>query len=133
MSDLLRLLARTVDTDESRETRAQKASEIVSEARGYRWVGIYDVGDEEITLIGATQPVLPARLRFDLDEGLSGKAVRARESVVGESEVIVPILGAESGIVIGTLDAQSDRGDASSDENVAFLEECASVLRPLFD
>jgi GAF domain-containing protein len=49
------------------------------------------------------------------------------------SEAIVPILGAESGIVIGTLDAESDRAGAFSDEDVAFLEECAAMLRPLYD
>ncbi len=49
------------------------------------------------------------------------------------SEAIVPILGAESGVVIGTLDVESDRAGAFSSEDVVFLEDCAAVLRPLFD
>jgi putative methionine-R-sulfoxide reductase with GAF domain len=68
---------------------------------------------------------------------LSGAAISARSTVVSDdgpgSETIVPILGAESGIVIGTLDAQSDRTGAFSAGDVAFLEECAEVLRPLYD
>ena len=49
------------------------------------------------------------------------------------SEIVVPILGAESGIVIGTVDVESDRTDAFSPDDVAFVEECAAVLRPLYD
>jgi L-methionine (R)-S-oxide reductase len=93
--------------------------------------------------------VSPAHTRFSIDQGLSGDAVRRRTTVVSNdvandprylaafentgSETIVPVLGAESGIVIGTLDVESDRVDAFSRDDVAFLEECAAVLRPLYD
>jgi len=35
--------------------------------------------------------------------------------------------------VIGTRGVESDRAGAFSSEDVVFLEDCAAVLRPLFD
>lgn len=126
-------LARTVDNEVARETRARAAAEMIRTARNYRWVGIYDVDDEEIALIGHTGEQPPAHARFPVTQGLSGEALRTRCTVVTGSECVVPILGAESGIVIGTLDAESDRAEAFSAADVDFLESCAAVLRPLYD
>ncbi|MGA9944667.1 MAG: GAF domain-containing protein [Candidatus Cybelea sp.] len=149
MNEIVAELARAADAESPREERARAAAEIIRGARGYRWVGIYDVGDEEIALIGYTGAASPRHERFEIENGLSGEAVRKRASVVSNdvasdpryleafestgSETIVPILGAESGIVIGTLDAESDRTGAFSEDDVSFLEECAAVLRPLYD
>jgi putative methionine-R-sulfoxide reductase with GAF domain len=133
MNDAVRALALAVDSESPRDVRARAAAEIVRGARGYRWVGIYDVGDDEIVLIGHTGPTPPQHQPLRIAEGLSGEAVRTRATVSTRSETIVPILGAESGIVIGTLDVESDRVDAFSDDDVAFLEECAAALRPLYD
>jgi len=134
---VVRALAVVADTEAPREDRARAAAEIVRGAREYRWVGIYDVGDEEIDAIAYTGSQAPANLRFDVSLGLNGEAVRTRKTVVSStstgSEAIVPILGPESGVVIGTLDVESDRTGAFSSEDVAFLEDCAAVLRPLFD
>jgi putative methionine-R-sulfoxide reductase with GAF domain len=134
MNETLRELAQAVDSERERGVRAQDAAEIVRSARGYRWVGIYDAGDEEFALIGFTGESPPADPRFPLDRGLSGEAVRTRSTAVAStgSEAIVPVLGAESGIVIGTLDAKSG-AHALSDEDVSFLEACAAALRPLYD
>lgn len=149
MTDVTRALLAAVDTESPRETRARAVAEIVRDARGYRWVGIYDVGDDEISLIGHTGSNPPAHVRFSIDTGLSGEAVRTRATVVSNdvaqdpryltafestgSEAIVPVLGAESGIVIGTLDAESERTSAFSEDDLTFLEECAALLRPLYD
>ncbi|MBV9262915.1 MAG: hypothetical protein JO324_01250 [Candidatus Eremiobacteraeota bacterium] len=111
MSDsFLQRLSAAVDNEAARDIRAQRAAEMIREARGYRWVGIYDVGDEEISIVGST-----------------GAPPRGRPSYS------VPILGAESGVVIGTLDMESDRIEAFSDADARFLEECAETLRPLYD
>lgn len=138
MSDpVVRALAAVADTEAPREDRARAAAEIVRGARDYRWVGIYDVGDEEISAVAYTGSEAPAHTRFDAALGLSGEAVRTRMTVVSNastgSEAIVPILGAESGVVIGTLDVERDRAGPFSSEDVVFLEDCAAVLRPLFD
>ncbi len=121
MNDVVRALAQAVDSASPREERGATAAEMVRAACGYRWVGIYDVGDDESVLIASAGS--PAH----------EEAVRTGRTIVGSRFAIVPILGAESGIVIGTLDVASDRVDAATPEDVAFLEECASVLRPLYD
>jgi L-methionine (R)-S-oxide reductase len=149
MNEIVAQLARAADAESPREDRARAVAEIVRDARGYRWVGIYDVGDEEIALIGYTGSTPPRHQRFGIENGLSGEAVRKRTTVVSNdvasdpryleafegtgSETIVPILGAESGIVIGTLDAESEHAGAFSEADISFLEECAAVLRPLYD
>ena len=138
MSDpLIRALAVVADTEAPREDRARAAAEIVRGARDYRSVAIYDVDDEEISAIGYTGSQPPAHPRFDVTLGPGGEAVRTRMAVASNdatgSEAIVPVLGPESGIVIGALGVESDRTGAFSTEDVAFLEECAAVLRPLFD
>lgn len=133
MGPLTRSLALAVHSESPREERACAAAEIVRAARSYRWVGIYDVGDEEIVLIGDTGSAPPRHSLLGVAQGLSGAAVRTRATVIGNLEIVVPILGAESGIVIGTIDVESDRADALTHDDVAFVEDCAAVLRPLFD
>jgi putative methionine-R-sulfoxide reductase with GAF domain len=122
-AETARAVAQAADNEAPREQRARRAAEIVRDARGYRWVGIYDIGDEEMALIGSAGTVPLSRPRLPISQA----------TLVSGSEAIVPILGAESGIVIGTLNAQIDSSGAFSDGDVAFLEECASLLRPLYD
>lgn len=128
--DFIRQLGVLLDTSEMREVRARHAAEAVRAARGYRWVGIYDVDDEETELIGHTGVQAAVDVRASVTDGLNGKAIAARETVVSGDTAIVPILGAETGIVIGTLDVESD-GFADVDRR--FLETCAQALMPLFE
>lgn len=132
MNEIVRLIAEAADSESPRVERARASAERIRAARDYRWVGVYDVGDDEISLLAHTGAE-PAHSRFPLTEGLSGEAVRTRATVVSGSEIIVPVLGAESGIVIGTLDVENSSAGAFSEEDVSFLEECAAVLRPLYD
>jgi putative methionine-R-sulfoxide reductase with GAF domain len=150
MSDsTLRDLAAALDSLDMREVRARKAAEVVRAARNYRWVGIYDVDDDRIELIGHTGVQAPVYVEFSSAQGLGGEAVRTRATVISNdvardprylttfestgSEMIVPILGAESGIAIGTLDVESDRVGAFSDADRDFVERCATALMPLFE
>ena len=126
-------LARVADSGAPREQRARAAAEMIRTAGEYRRVGIYDVGDDEISLIGYSGPAQPAPETFSITQGPGGEAVRTRSTVVGASETIVPILGAESGLVIGALDVESERAGALAPDDVEFLENCAALLRPLYD
>jgi putative methionine-R-sulfoxide reductase with GAF domain len=142
-------LAAVLDTLDMREVRARRAAEIVRAARNYRWVGIYDVDDDRIELLGHTGVQAPVFVEFSAAEGLTGEAVRTRATVISNdvandpryltafestgSEMIVPILGAESGIAIGTLDVESDRVSAFTDDDRDFVERCATALMPLFE
>ena len=136
-ADIVAQLGAILDTTEMREVRAHHAAETVRAAGGYRWVGIYDVGDSEIELVGHTGVQAPAYVRFPVEQGLSGDVVRTRETLTAlastGSETIVPVLGAETGIVIGTLNVESDRHDAFGDDDRRFLEACAQALMPLFE
>jgi putative methionine-R-sulfoxide reductase with GAF domain len=150
MSDATRReLAAVLETNAMREVRAKHAAEIVRASRNYRWVGIYDVDDDRIELLGHTGVQAPVFVEFSAAEGLSGEAVRTRTTVISNdvahdsryltafestgSEMIVPILGAESGIAIGTLDVESERVGAFGDEDRDFVERCATALMPLFE
>jgi putative methionine-R-sulfoxide reductase with GAF domain len=144
-----RELAAVLDTTEMREVRARRAAEIVRVARNYRWVGIYDVDDDRVELLGHTGVQAPVFVEFSAEEGLSGEAIRTRATVISNdvandaryltafestgSEMIVPILGAESGIAIGTLDVESERVDAFTEQDRDFVERCATALMPLFE
>ncbi|HVA32995.1 MAG TPA: GAF domain-containing protein [Candidatus Baltobacteraceae bacterium] len=132
---VVRELAAVLDTTDMREERARLAVEVVRKARDYRWVGIYDVDDNEIEIVGHTGVQAPAFVRFAATEGLCGDVIRTRSMVVRNqplpSEAVVPILGAESGIVVGVLDVESDRGFDDVDRD--FLEACTPALMPLFE
>ena len=56
-----------------REQKARQAAEIIRKARNYRWVGIYDVLESEIAVVGWTGE-LPAFPHFPRTEGLSGSS-----------------------------------------------------------
>lgn len=130
---ILRDIATVLDTTEMRDVRAHRAAEIVRAARGYRWVGIFEVDDDRIELLGHTGPQASVVLESSADRGLSGDAVHTRATVSNDSEMIVPILGAESGITIGTLDVESERDGALTDDDRTFVERCALALMPLFE
>src|SRR5262249_22769153 len=114
------------------------------ESRGYRWVGIYDVGETEIILVAWSGPGPPAHPRFPSDLGLCGEAARERRTVIAgdvgrdphylptlegtRSEIVVPILDLVTGRARGTLDVESDRPDAFSEADREFLELCAAEI-----
>jgi L-methionine (R)-S-oxide reductase len=48
------------------------------------------------------------------------------------SEIIVPVLDRTGCKVVGTIDVESDRVDAFSEEDRAALERCATVVAGIF-
>jgi putative methionine-R-sulfoxide reductase with GAF domain len=65
-----------------RATRAERIAEVLRQAGGYRWVGIYDVLEKEIAAIGWTGPSASAYPRFSRDRGLCGAAAAKAETVI---------------------------------------------------
>lgn len=90
----------------TREARAQHVATIVRDRRGYRWVGIFDVADDEATLLA-----------------------QAGSNPHGE-RLSIPILGAESGIAIGTFDVV---GDALAKDDEQVLDDVAAAAIGLFE
>lgn len=148
LDETLGSLTRILETSEARATQAARAAEAIRAARGYRWMGIYDVLPEEIAVIAWSGPEGPAFPRFPRTKGLNGAAVASGEPVVAQdvatdpryltalgttrAEAIVPVADPDSGRIVGTLDVESARINAFTDDDLTFLGRCATALLPLW-
>ena len=91
-----------------REDRAAHVAQIIRDRRGYKWVGIFDVDEnEEGVLLG------------EAGSGPTG------------DHLSIPILGPETGALMGTLDVESPK-ELSHDDEV-FLEDCSAALLALYE
>lgn len=141
-------LRRILAAPESREVKAARAAGLIREAGEYRWVGLYDVGDADITVLAWSGPAAPSHPRFPVTDGLNGAAVHSGEAViVGDvsrdaryltthsstrSEMTVPVKHVPLGTVVGTIDVESERVDAFSESDRSFIEQCAAALAQLW-
>ena len=148
MDAILVQLRSILSAPEERTRKAHRAAEAIRDARGYRWVGVYDVAATEIVAVGWSGAVAPAFPRFPIDQGLNGAAVRSARPVVVQdvsgdrrylttfgstgAEAIFPVLSSSTGEVIGTIDAESNRTNAFTPDDEAFLSACARALVPLW-
>jgi len=144
MVDPLSQLQAILSSSLARPAKAQALAEAIREARGYHWVGLYDVGPDEIVAIAWTGPTPPAFPRFPLARGLNGAAVAARAPVVVQdvsqdprwlttfgttrAEAIFPVSNA-AGAVVGTIDVESEQVGVFGPADEAFLAAAADVLR----
>ena len=124
-----------------------RIAEAIRKAGDYRWVGIYAVGPEEISVIGWSGPAPPPHPRFPKNRGLCGAAAASGRTVVVEdvtkdprylktldgtrSEVVVPVKRGD-GDVVGLIDVESDREDAFTPLDLRLLEGYASVVAGLW-
>ena len=110
MSDSLLkgITAAALAENQSREERAQHIAQIIRDRRGYKWVGIFDVDDNE-------QGVLLG----EAGQGPSG------------DHLSIPILGPETGALMGMLDVESTAEFTEDDE--MFVEDCSAALLALYD
>jgi GAF domain-containing protein len=122
---------------------ARHAAEVIRAAGGYHWVGLYDVTASHITAIAWTGPTAPQHPTFPVTQGLNGAAVAQRGAVIVQdvrqdprylttfgstlAEAILPVFSS-GGDVVGTIDVESDRVNAFTAADVAFLRRCADVL-----
>jgi L-methionine (R)-S-oxide reductase len=127
--------------------KAIQIATLIRQEGSYRWVGLYAVTDNEITVIGWSGPGAPAHPRFPVTQGLSGAAVATKGAVVVNdvtadpryltafastlSEAIVPVVDPDTGTVVGTLDVESAERDAFTDTDRQALEGCAATLTGL--
>jgi putative methionine-R-sulfoxide reductase with GAF domain len=145
---LLQQVAETVTGTAQRATKAARAAEVVRRAGGYRWVGVYDVTDQQVINLAWSGPAAPAYPVFPVNQGLTSTAITTRATVlVGDvaadqrylealgdsrSEIIVPVLDPHDGRVIGTLDVESERREAFGPADQQALERAAATLLPLW-
>ena len=140
-------LRRIAESSETRQVRARRIAELIREAGGYRWVGIYEVTSNEIAAIAWSGGGDPAFPRFPVTQGLNGAAVSSGKTViVGDvvqdsrylttlgntrSEMIVPVRN-ESGTIVGTIDVESEIVDRFKDADRELIERCATEVEVLW-
>ena len=127
MTHVLARLEAIARASGDRRGKAREAAECIRAARGYHWVGLYDVTPSHITAIAWTGPNAPAHPTFPRAQGLNGVAVRTGAAVVVQdirkdprylttfgvtlAEAVFPVVAGEHGVV-GTIDVESDQVDA---------------------
>ena len=136
-----------MNSTQSREEKLRLVAEKIRLAKGYSWVGIYDVGEKEIKIgscAGRSEPLIPS---FPKDKGLNGRAVMQRKAVIAndiekdedylltftntKSEIVVPVFDA-SGQIVGTIDVESEIKNAFNKDDADFLEDCAKKISELW-
>ena len=145
--DIADSVSKAAITSAPKSAKAERIAELIRQAGGYRWVGIYEVSDTEIAILAWTGPDEPAHPRFPVDRGLCGAAVAAGQPVIvdditadprylttfgsTQSELVVPVSD-EDGRVRGLVDIESDRRAAFGPEDVRLVSECAAAALPLW-
>lgn len=153
LSNLERLaggLCSIVSCSTNRTASLQGIAELLKNAGGYRWVGLYDVDREAqiVRNIVWSGPAAPAYPTFPITNGLTGAAISGRRTVnIGDvladpryltafgttrSEIVVPVLDPSGEKVVGTIDVESEKPNAFSSDVQTFLENCAELIRPLW-
>jgi len=149
--EFLAILRDIVSAPSDTHARLSKAANLLRNGGKYRWVGLYDVDREsgQVSILvwsGSSAPEHPA---FPIHKGLTGVAVATGRTVnVGDvaadphyltafgttrSEIIVPVFDPQRESVIGTIDVESELRNAFGAEAQSLLEECAELIRPLWE
>jgi len=147
INNTLNLIRSTAMGGGDRAAKARRLAEMVQKLGDYRWVGVYDVGAETVSVIAWSGPGAPEHPSFPASQGLTGAAIEQKKAViVGDvrsdpryltafgntlSEMIVPVLSPD-GRVIGTIDVESERANAFSERDQQTIEQCAEAALPLW-
>lgn len=135
-------------TGGDRAAQAKRLAELIRKLGEYRWVGVYDVRPDLVSIIGWSGPGAPEYPEFPSSEGLTGAAIQQKKAViVGDvrtdpryltafgstlSEIIVPVLSPGADRVIGTVDVESGHANAFSERDGQMIEHCAEAALPLW-
>lgn len=147
MNNTLNQIRTTAMGGGTRAEKAQHLAEGIRKLGEYRWVGIYDVGAEEVSILAWSGPGAPEFSKFPASKGLTGAAIEQKKTVIAGdvrndaryltafgstlSEIIVPVLS-PSGAVIGTVDVESDRANAFTDRDDEIIRQCVAAALPLW-
>ena len=132
---------------DDRTEKARRLAELIRRLGEYRWVGVYDVGPEMVSMLAWVGPNAPENPSFPVGKGLTGTAIAEKRAVIcGDvrndrryltalgntlSEIIVPVL-APGGGVVGSIDVESDKLNAFSTRDQQMIEQCAQAALPLW-
>jgi L-methionine (R)-S-oxide reductase len=148
MDNTLNQIRAAAATGGDRAERAKRLAELIRKLGDYRWVGVYDVGAENVSIIAWSGPSAPEYSAFPVNKGLSGAAIQQRKAVVvGDvrsdpryltafdstlSEIIVPVLAPGEERVIGTIDVESAQANAFGPRDQQMIERCVQAALPLW-
>lgn len=137
-----------LQSNQDRKQKAKLIAEKIKNAKGYSWIGLYDVTEKEIHLISYAGRTEPAFSSFPSDKGLNGRANLEKRTVIvndidkdedylltfsdTQSEIVVPVFAEDGKTVIGTIDVESEQENAFDKEDAAFLENCAISIQTLW-
>jgi L-methionine (R)-S-oxide reductase len=147
MDNTLNQIRSTAASGGDRTERAKRLAELIRKLGDYRWVGVYEVGAESVSIMGFSGPGAPEYPTFAVTQGLTGAAIEQKRTVlVGDvhkdpryltafantlSEIIVPVLSPD-GRVIGTVDVESEKANAFSARDQQTIEQCAEAAKLLW-
>jgi L-methionine (R)-S-oxide reductase len=148
MNNVLGQIRMTAAGADDRAVRAKRLAELIRKLGEYRWVGVYDVDDETVSIVGWNGPGAPEHPTFPASKGLTGAAIQQKKAVnVGDvrndprylatfgdtlSEIVVPVLDPSGERVIGTVDVESGRANAFGPSDQRMIEQCAQAALPLW-
>lgn len=133
---------------DDRSAKAKRLAERIQKLGDYRWVGVYDVGSEIVSIIAWSGPSSPEFPSFPANKGLTGAAIEGKKAVISSDvkndprclttfgstvcELIVPVFSPADGRVIGTVDVESERQNAFSARDQQMIEQCAQAALPIW-
>lgn len=82
MANPLERLRSLASSSADRMIKAREVAELIRAARGYHWVGLYDVTSTEIAVFAWTGTQVPAFPRFPITRGINGAAVSLGRPVI---------------------------------------------------
>ena len=148
VDNTLNQIRSTAASGGDRAERAKRLAVLIRKLGDYRWVGVYDVGAENVSIIAWSGPSAPEHPTFPVSKGLTGAAIREKRTViVGDvrddpryltsfgstlSEIVVPVFAPGEQRVIGTVDVESDQANAFSSRDQQLIEQCAQAALPLW-
>jgi putative methionine-R-sulfoxide reductase with GAF domain len=148
MNNTINLIRTTAASGGDRATRAKRLAELIRKLGDYRWVGVYDVSPDLVSIIGWDGPSAPTYPEFHANQGLTAAAIESKKPIiVGDvrndpryltafgstlSEMIVPVLSPGGDRVMGTVDVESEQANAFSASDLQMIEQCAQAALPLW-
>ena len=137
---LLAQLSSLLSTETNFITNMANTAAFLKEQHGYFWVGFYSVIGGELLLGPFQGPV--ACTRINKGKGVCGTVWETKESILvpdvdkfpghiacnpySRSEVVVPLM--YNGKCVGVMDADSDKLNDFTPEDVKYLEQVVNVL-----
>ncbi|HTU33317.1 MAG TPA: GAF domain-containing protein [Candidatus Acidoferrum sp.] len=148
MKNIIGEIRLTAAGADQRAVRAKRLAELIRKLGDYRWIGVYDVDPETVSIVGWSGPGAPQFPTFPSNKGLTGAAIAGKKAVnVGDvrndpryltafgstlSEIIVPVLDPSGERVIGTVDVESEQPNAFGPQDQRVIEQCAQAALPLW-